>query len=481
MDDATLVARFRAGDEEAFDHLYRRHRDAAYRYALTLVGEAALAEDAVQTAFLRAFQALTGSERAITFRPWLLRITRNVCWDELRRRRVILLPPEDLPEPPAAGDLHRHEEAERRARAARVHQALRSLPPRYREVLVLRELMGLSYDELAHVLGCTLASVKVLLHRARLRFARRYESTVLAGARRGCRDLAELLSAYLDGALDDGAARRVERHVSDCPLCREEINRLRRVGELFALLPAPLLPASLLEAGRWAPQPLPGGAPETTGGEPMASGAPTTAPGETTATTGGTATAGSGGAPVAAGFSLANLATAAVLLGVVAGGGYLFGTPAGRQTLLTLGAKAPDPRAALSAVRSLGAAPAVPLEASFAGAGDRVTGLAPGQTIVRELTVRNPNERAASYRLTVEGTGDLFTCRPGPAPACDGGPAAVRVVRLLPNGVEEELHGWRRLPPGAAERLRVYVHLPAAAGPAYAGASGTLRVTLDQR
>ncbi len=494
MEDASLVARFRTGENEAFALLYERYRDAAYRYALALVGDAALAEDAVQTAFLRAFRAMGETDRDIAFRPWLLRITRNICWDELRRRRVILLPPEELPEEgPRLGPVHQHEEAERRALARRVHQVLRSLPPRYREALVLRELMGLGYEDLAEVMGCTLASVKVLLHRARLQFARKYESSVLARSRRGCRDLAELVSAHLDGALDQGAARRVERHVADCPLCREEIARLRRVGELFSFLPVPLLPASLLEAGRWAPWAAPAGAPPPVSpageaaaaqGEAAHTGTATASGGSTgTSGAGSMATTGAAGAGAAtSGFSLANLATVVGLLGALAGGGYLFGTQAGHQALADWRRAAGDLARGLATIAgSPGRQQAEPLVASLGGGSGVVAGLEPGQTLTRELNLRNPNGRAVSYRLTVEGTGDLFACRPGPAPHCDGGPAALSLVRLRPDGGEEAATGWLNLPAGAEERLLIRVHLPATAGPAYAGASGTLRVRLDQR
>ncbi len=165
--DDALVARTLAGDLGAFERLVERHGAVVYRVAARIVGEDD-AEDVAQDAFLRAFHRLSRFRRESPFRAWLLRITHNAALDALARRRpepteeadVDEEPPDERPRTPA-------DELEASERRERLLAKLRLIAPAHRVVLVLRDLEGLSYEEIAHVTGSPLGSVKGRLHRAR--------------------------------------------------------------------------------------------------------------------------------------------------------------------------------------------------------------------------------------------------------------------------------------------------------------------------
>lgn len=165
--DAVLVQRTLRGDLGAFESLVERHREVVFRVAARIVGRDN-ADDVSQDAFLRAFHRLGRFRGDASFRAWLLQITHNAAVDHLSRRR---------PEPVEAADGddgHEHEVArlpaerlESRERIARLESKLRGLSPEGRVALVLRDIEGLTYDEIASVTGAPLGTVKVRLFRAR--------------------------------------------------------------------------------------------------------------------------------------------------------------------------------------------------------------------------------------------------------------------------------------------------------------------------
>jgi len=255
--------------EVTFLATVERYRVPLYRYALRVAEDPVLAEEAVQEALTRGWKAQVEGRPPKQWGAWLYRVTHNVAVDELRRRERTARPfpaepgeaEREDPEPGLAVTSP-DEEAERRARGETVRQALSLLPDRYRYVLFLREEEGLSYEEIAEVLGVRPGNVKVLLHRARASFASLYCALVLvraaraalAGPERGaegvCPELAGLLAeapASPAAVLADARLRRrVEQHLQQCPSCLVQREEYRRTGELFGLLPPVVLPPSLL-------------------------------------------------------------------------------------------------------------------------------------------------------------------------------------------------------------------------------------------
>lgn len=172
--DGDLVARAKGGDLEAFEVLVRRHRDGAWRVARQIVRNREDALDIAQEAFIRAYRALPGFKERASFRTWLYRIVVNQSLDHVASRRggETALEPERLERgapglaPPAAED-DPARAIERDEARARVHAALATLPEHHRSVLVLREIEGLSYEEIARTVGCSLGTVMSRLHYGR--------------------------------------------------------------------------------------------------------------------------------------------------------------------------------------------------------------------------------------------------------------------------------------------------------------------------
>jgi RNA polymerase sigma-70 factor (ECF subfamily) len=166
--DEALVDRARTGDLDAFGVLVERHRATVVRVAARLVGEHE-AQDVAQDAFLRAYHRLSGFRRDASFRTWLLRITHNSAVDALARRgRAATESDQGLDETPETTGLGepaaRLEQGER---LRRLEGKLRLLRDEHRTVLVLRDVEGLSYEEIAAVTETPVGSVKGRLHRAR--------------------------------------------------------------------------------------------------------------------------------------------------------------------------------------------------------------------------------------------------------------------------------------------------------------------------
>jgi RNA polymerase sigma-70 factor, ECF subfamily len=169
LSDEVLIDRTLAGDMSAFEHLVERHRGVVYRVAARIAGEHD-AEDVAQDAFLRAFHRLSRFRRESPFRAWLLRITHNAALDAVARtsgRRADANDPVEEATEDAATTRTPAQQLEENERRDRLAAKLRLMQPAHRTVLVLRDLEGLSYGEIAAATNSPLGSVKGRLHRAR--------------------------------------------------------------------------------------------------------------------------------------------------------------------------------------------------------------------------------------------------------------------------------------------------------------------------
>lgn len=169
VSDELLVERTLRGDLDAFDVIVARHSAVVFRVAARIVGPDE-ADDVAQDAFLRAFHGLSGFRATSPFRAWLLRIVHNTALNALARRRAE--PVDELEEKAehlgaATRDRPPAEALEESERRERLEAKLLLLTPSHRAVLVLRDLEGLPYDEIAEVTDTPLGSVKGRIHRAR--------------------------------------------------------------------------------------------------------------------------------------------------------------------------------------------------------------------------------------------------------------------------------------------------------------------------
>jgi RNA polymerase sigma-70 factor, ECF subfamily len=183
---AALVTGAAAGDRGAMERLLVRAQEAAYRFSLLVCGHPEDAEDVMQDALLKTYQHVTRISEPDAFRTWLYTTVRNACL--MKRRRHVGEPaafvsiehgvdgpegaiPVDVPDRSRAADQRLIDSW----MDGRLREALKTLPPSYRMVVVMREMEGLSTKEVAAITGLSDANVKQRLHRARLMLRRRLE------------------------------------------------------------------------------------------------------------------------------------------------------------------------------------------------------------------------------------------------------------------------------------------------------------------
>ena len=238
--DVELVRAYRAGDVHAFEELHRRYVGSIYRLVRRKLGDALLAEDIAQETFLKALRMLDRVDDSFNFGGWVHTVARNLCFDELRRRqrdqRVEENDDEDdadllasLPSTSRSFDPVSVQESNEVRR--QVWTVAQRLPEKYRLVLTLRELQGLSYRRIAGILKMSESAVETLLYRARLRFKEEFVALEAAGEL-DHEQVVPLLAPYIAGKLRREQAESVRRHVAVCPKCTRKIGKrtIRRPG-----------------------------------------------------------------------------------------------------------------------------------------------------------------------------------------------------------------------------------------------------------
>ncbi|MCZ6550909.1 MAG: sigma-70 family RNA polymerase sigma factor [candidate division NC10 bacterium] len=174
--DHELVGRVLAGDQEAFTSLLQRHQKMILNFMYRMVGERGFAEDLTQEVFLKAYDALPRFRREAAFATWLFRIAHNHCLNALRRKGREISESSLAKDPANGNPLARFadpsalpdEKLEQRELHAVVQTKLAELTPEHRAVLVLRDIQGLSYDEIASALNLEGGTVRSRIHRARM-------------------------------------------------------------------------------------------------------------------------------------------------------------------------------------------------------------------------------------------------------------------------------------------------------------------------
>lgn len=172
-EEAAVIARAAEGDRTAFAQLMEHYQNACYGLAWRLLGDADQAADATQDAFLHAYKAIH-TYRGGVFRSWLLRITANASYDILRRAQrrpasPLPDPEEGAPELPDLAAVNPVAEAARSELYRHLEAALQLLPPDQRTAVVLCDVYGMDYNEVAAMTESALGTVKSRIHRGRLR------------------------------------------------------------------------------------------------------------------------------------------------------------------------------------------------------------------------------------------------------------------------------------------------------------------------
>jgi RNA polymerase sigma factor (sigma-70 family) len=223
--DSDLVAAVRAGDDSAFADLYARYHRRICAYVVRMVKDHARAEDVTQDVFLSALRRMRETDRPIAVKPWLYEIAKNACIDHFRRARRAELVSYDAEGGVGDADAGRlaalrptpDAELDQKLSLAHLQGAFTGLSQTHHQVLVLRELEGLSYAEIGRRLGMTGGAVESTLFRARRRLAEEYEE--LASGER-CRRVQAIVEAAAARRLGARDRRRLAAHVSHCQPCR---------------------------------------------------------------------------------------------------------------------------------------------------------------------------------------------------------------------------------------------------------------------
>lgn len=189
-DDKTLVLAIQNGDTEAFAALLRRYEKTVYRTCYLVTGNAEDAEDLTQEVFLRVWSGIGNYRGESKFFTWLYAVTKHVCADRVRKnsrtpKHISLTPPdgaEDVsaPEPRDTDRQNAPDEAVcLRETQEAVRRAIASLKDEYRVIVLLRDIEGCSYEEIAAILGIEVGTVKSRLNRAREALKKRLRKTEL--------------------------------------------------------------------------------------------------------------------------------------------------------------------------------------------------------------------------------------------------------------------------------------------------------------
>ncbi len=258
-DDHRLVAAVRRGDDRAFEALYSRYHRRIHAYVMGMVKDHQRAEDVTQEVFMSALRRMRETERPIAFKPWVYEIAKNACIDQFRRSKraeEVSLQADDGLAPSDYGRLVGSDPAPHDAVAAKQELndlcgAFGGLSDTHHEILVMRELEGLSYREIGERMGMSRPAVESTLFRARRRLTEEYDDLV-SGAR--CMRIQSLIVSAAGSGLGTRESRRLARHVSHCQPCRREAMaagldaailthtplRKRAAAKVAAFLPFPL-------------------------------------------------------------------------------------------------------------------------------------------------------------------------------------------------------------------------------------------------
>jgi RNA polymerase sigma-70 factor (ECF subfamily) len=259
--DTELLSAARAGDADALEALLARQQSRIYRFSMKMCRHPEDARDVLQETLLAAARGLRAFRGQSSLSTWMYTIARSFCIKQRRHSRFA--PARELsletdaaeaadaqPAPGPSPD----EAYESRRLQAKVERAIAAQDPRYREVLVLRDVEGLTAPEVAEVMGLGVEAVKSRLHRARAQLRERLApalglpAPIAAGP--ACPDIIGLFSRHLEGEIRSDACAEMERHLAGCPRCRTACDSLKRTLSLCQAAPAPEVPESVQEAVR---------------------------------------------------------------------------------------------------------------------------------------------------------------------------------------------------------------------------------------
>jgi RNA polymerase sigma-70 factor, ECF subfamily len=228
-----LAHRLRA--DRAFERMYKRHVGDVYRYALAVLRQPADAEDVTQTTFLNAYRAFERGERPRNAQNWLIAIAHNVCRQRFRQAQRR---PEEVAFDDRVGEVVPEEESKGPS-AEDIQRALGHLAFNQRAALVMRELEGRSYSEIAEILGISVSAVETLIFRARRALREQLDGTLT------CLEAEQAISRRADGKLTRQERGALRAHLRQCRECERLARSQRAQRSAFKALAVVPVPSSL--------------------------------------------------------------------------------------------------------------------------------------------------------------------------------------------------------------------------------------------
>lgn len=237
---SSLLERARAGDTEALELLLEHHQAQIYRFSLKLCRDPEDARDVLQDTLLAMARSVRDFRGASSLSTWLYSITRSFCIKKRRRKEGAPAAEQSLEDEVQAEVALLRDPAMRPddAFAAKevelaLERAIRSLEPSYREVLVLRDVEGLTAPEVAEVLAISVQAVKSRLHRARLSLRSNIAPLLGLGdpapsAASSCPDVLTMFSRHLEDEISADVCTSMQRHLEGCPRCHSACDSLKR-------------------------------------------------------------------------------------------------------------------------------------------------------------------------------------------------------------------------------------------------------------
>jgi RNA polymerase sigma-70 factor, ECF subfamily len=263
VEEPALIALAQGGDRAAAEELLERHAPRVFRFGMKMCRDPEDAREVVQETLLSAFRKLRDFRGAASFSTWLFTIVRSHCIKKRRRRRhepetVLSLDGEAAEETGRLShpDARPDQQLEKRRLREALEAAIANLGTGQREVLLLRDVEGLSAAEVAEVTGLSVQAVKSRLHRARVLLRKALlpalglSSDQGPGPAEGCQDIVPVFSRHLEGEIAPDVCRELERHVASCPRCGEACDSLRSVLSLCRRTPTPRVPDDVQQAVR---------------------------------------------------------------------------------------------------------------------------------------------------------------------------------------------------------------------------------------
>ena len=262
--DDELLGAARSGDRNALEALLLRYQPKVYGFGMRMCRDPEDAKDVLQDTLLAMARTVRNFRGASSVSTWLYTIARSFCVKKRRRGRSVstasLLVDTDH-QSNAAAMAHPgpgpEQQLENREVEAVLARAIAGLAPMYREVLVLRDIEGLSAPEVAEVLGVTVDTVKSRLHRARLAVRGGLapllgvrEKRRRPGAAQTCPDVLMLFSRHLEGEISADLCAEMEQHVKHCVSCRDACASLERTLHICRNTPSPQVPECVQQSIR---------------------------------------------------------------------------------------------------------------------------------------------------------------------------------------------------------------------------------------